>query len=137
MSLALHSVAHLIALRLIQSLAEGALIGLFAAAVLRVSRQSAGTRFAVWFSSLMAIAALPILGGRSLLHLSSTPGTHAAVVLPDSWAFYLLGLWVMVSGWILLGIAKGLLHLRALRKSCSELDVTQLVPLVRETLRRQ
>jgi beta-lactamase regulating signal transducer with metallopeptidase domain len=137
MNLALHSVAHLIALRLIQSLVEGTLIGLFAAAILRVSRQSAGTRFAVWFSSLMAIAALPILGGRWLLHVSSTPGTPAAVVLPDSWAFYLLGLWAMVAGWFLLGIAKGLLHLRALRNSCVELDVTQLDPLVGETLRRQ
>jgi len=137
MNPALHDVAHLISLRLIQSLAEGTLIGLFAAAILRLSRQSAGTRFAVWFSSLMAIAALPILGGRWLQHVSSTPGTHAAVVLPDSWAFYLLGLWAIVSGWFLLGIAKGLWHLRALRKSCVELDVTQLDPVVRETLRRQ
>jgi len=54
--------AQLGAERVLNSIPEGLLIAAFAWLVLRVvGRQSAGTRFAVWFVACSAIAALPFI----------------------------------------------------------------------------
>lgn len=134
---ALHAAAHIVTLRVIQSLVEGSLIGLFAAGVLRFWRCNAGTRFAVWFSSLLAIAAVPALAGEWLTRVSSVSNSRALLTLPDSWAVYLLVAWAAFAAWFLFGLARSLWHLRTLRKSCIEVDPAALEASVQHTLQSQ
>ena len=66
-ALNLHFVAQMSVERLLNGLAEGMVIALFAWLLLRViGRRNSGTRFAVWFCALLAIAVAPFveqLGG--------------------------------------------------------------------------
>ncbi|MGA8762607.1 MAG: M56 family metallopeptidase [Candidatus Sulfotelmatobacter sp.] len=136
-----NAVAQLLAARIVDCLIEGTLITLFAAMVLRGSRlRNSGTRFAVWFSALIAIAALPVLSGAWWLHAGKIPaGTLAngpAIVLPGSWALFLLAAWAAIAGWALLRVGAGLVHLRALRRSCVSVNPNSLDTGLRETLAR-
>src|SRR5215472_15341252 len=138
MTPAFHLLAETLTTRAVQSLAEGVLIALFAGVVLRSSRHSAGTRFAVWFSSLVAIAVLPILGGKWLLHPAPyhSPTGHAAITVPDRWAVYLLAGWALIAACFLCGVVKAAGHLCMLRRSCTPLPPTHLDALFQDTLRR-
>ena len=80
-ALHLHAIAQFSALRIVDSVIEGTLIGVFAAILLRVARrQSAGARFAAWFSALMSIASCPSLAAGLWLH----SGTAATSRQPQS-----------------------------------------------------
>jgi len=137
MSPAFHLLAETLTIRAVQSLAEGILIVVFASILLRFSRHSAGTRFAVWFSSLVAIAVLPIFGGRLLSYSAPYYSSgHATITVSGRWAVYLLAAWVLIAAWFLCGVIKAAWHLHALRRSCTPLQLTGLDPLLRETLRR-
>jgi len=83
-------------------LPEGLLIAFFAWGLLRILRgQNSGTRFAVWFLALLAIAALPLLGGISnghtILGAGTAPGAwgsmHPAINLPARWALFVFLIW--------------------------------------------
>ncbi len=132
---ALHAAAHLVTLRVIESLVEGTLIALFAGVIIR-SRENSGTRFAVWFSSLVAIAALPLIAGGWLWTATPSPTTSPAVTLPDSWAFYLFATWAVITTWLLVGVGRSLSHLRRIRKSCVEFDPAAVDATIRDTLRQ-
>jgi bla regulator protein blaR1 len=135
MNPAIHTAAHLVTLRVLQSLAEGTLVAVFAALVLARTRYNSGTRFAVWFSSLIAIAVVPIITVEWLWSEQSALG-QPAVTVPDSWALYFFGAWAAIAGWLLLGVGRSLVHLRSLRKSCVQIDTAAMDPVTRETLRR-
>jgi beta-lactamase regulating signal transducer with metallopeptidase domain len=135
----LTAIAHASAARIVYCLVEGVLITAFAAFLLRLlRRQDAGTRFAVWFSALLAIAALPLFGGARWSSSGNfRPGvlaSHAAITLPSSWALYLFGAWAVVAALALARVAAGLWHLLALRRSCETVDIGGLHPVLRETL---
>lgn len=131
----LHAAAHLMTLKVIESLVEGTLIALFATLVIR-SRKNAGSRFAVWFSSLVAIAAVPVIAGEWLQNSTRVSVVAPAITLPDSWAFYLCGVWAVIAAWLLLSVGRSLWHLRAIRKSCIEIDSRTVDPILLETLCR-
>jgi beta-lactamase regulating signal transducer with metallopeptidase domain len=136
MTLPLHSIAELIVLRSLDSLVEGTIVCLCAAVVLRITRrQSAATRFSIWFSALIALAVLPWLSG-SHSGLAASTTTHAAITLPDSWAIYFLAFWAAVVLWYSSGIIRALWYLHVLRRDCIAVDSSQLDPMVRETLKR-
>ena len=62
--LSVQAVAQISVERILNALPEGFLIAIFAWVLLRVlRRQNSGTRFAVWFLALLAVASLPVLGG--------------------------------------------------------------------------
>ena len=132
---ALHAAAHLVTLTVLQSLAEGSLVALLAAVVLARPRYNARTRFTVWFSSLIAIAVVPVIRGDWPWNSKAASG-QAAVTLPDSWAVYFFGAWAVIAAWFLLGLGRSLLHLRSIRKSCVEIDPATLDPSLRQTLLR-
>ncbi len=135
----LHGVAQYSSLRILDSLVEGSLIGVFAAVLLRGARRhSAGTRFAIWFSALVAIALLPGLGASlsTRIGLPGTVASHAAITVPDSWALYLFAAWAMLAGWFLLGIGKAVWHLHVLRKSCVAVECANTQAMFREALER-
>jgi len=132
--------------QIVDCLLEGTLVALFAGGILRLSsRQNSATRFAVWFSALVVIAALPI----SALTISGsawwsragsisveTSHPHSLMSLPSSWALYLFAAWAAIAAWQLLGVARSLWHLYTLRKSCVAVDPASLEPQLRETLNR-
>jgi len=75
-ALDLHFVAQLSVERLANCLAQGTVIALFAWLLLRmIGRRNSGTRFAVWFCALLAIAAVPFVefssGGSATAHVSN------------------------------------------------------------------
>jgi len=145
--IALHTIAQIsaiqvVAIQIVHCLVEGTLIALFAGAVLRASRlQNSSTKFAVWFSALMGIAALPALIGisaASRAHSTSPPqaASHAAITLPSFWALCIFVAWAAIAAWFLLRIARGLWHLRVLRRSCVPVDPAMLNARVKETVAR-
>jgi beta-lactamase regulating signal transducer with metallopeptidase domain len=141
-AIALHAIAQASAVQIVDCLIEGTLIAVFAGAVLRAARpQNSSTRFAVWFSALMGIAALPALSGISGASARTTSlpvqtVSPPAITLPGSWALYLFAAWAAIAAWHLLGVARGLWHLRVLRNSCVPVDSAMLDARLREALAR-
>ncbi|HTZ83019.1 MAG TPA: M56 family metallopeptidase [Candidatus Acidoferrales bacterium] len=132
-----HAVAQYSSLRILDSLVEGSLIGIFAAVLLRSARrQTAGTRFAIWFSALVAIALLPVLGTSLSSKISGGVASHAAITVPDSWALYLFVAWAMLAAWFLLGIGRAVWHLHVLRRNCVPIDCANTQALFRDALDR-
>jgi beta-lactamase regulating signal transducer with metallopeptidase domain len=138
MTFQLNAVAEISALRIVECLVEGTLVTIFAGLVLRVARrQTSSAKFAVWFSALMAIAALPLLGGSSWSHANAPSGSLSpAITVPASWALYLFSAWAVVAAWFLTGVGRGLWHLHILRKSCVPVDRELLDVRLNETLDR-
>lgn len=136
MSASFDTMAEIFALRLLDSLIEGGVICLCAVLILRlVPRQSAATRFAVWFSALVAVAFLPWVNG-AWLHTSVTNAAagHAAIALPKSWAIYFLAGWGILALWFSLRLGRAIWHLNELRKSCIPVDPSELDPVLQRTL---
>jgi beta-lactamase regulating signal transducer with metallopeptidase domain len=122
-----------------ECLVEGGLISIFAALLLKARRLNAGAKFVVWFWVLVAIAALPLLGGRwwsDGMGVSAQIPSGSSITLPGSWALYILGVWAVLAAWFLLGIGRGLWHLHVLRKSCVAVDARELDLRLLETLAR-
>jgi len=161
MTFDLNAIAHASSLRIldyqivdyqiVDCLLEGTLIALFAGVILRFSsRQNSATRFAVWFSALVVIAAVPIsaLTSSALTisgsawwsrvgSISAEPShPHSLLSLPSSWALYLFAAWAAIAAWHLLGVCRSLWHLYTLRKSCVAVDPASLEPQLQETLNR-
>ncbi len=121
--------------RFLNSLPEGLLMALFAASMLRIlPRQNSGTRFAVWFVALLAVAALPFMGGISGGHSVLAAGVHPVITVPGSWGLFLFLSWAVVTSIAILRLAIGLWRLRALRRSCVPIDGSQLDAAIRTTL---
>jgi len=129
----LQTIAQIVIGHVLNSLPEGLFIALFAGLMLRLlPRQNSGTRFAVWFVALLAVAALPIAGlplvggvtgGHSLLAAS---GMRPLITLPGSWVLILFLAWVLAACLAMLRLAIGLWRLGTLRRSCVAIDGTDL-----------
>lgn len=136
-ALGLHAIAQFSTLRILDSLVEGSVIAGLAALILRATpRQNAAARFAVWFSALLAIAALPLIAAWTSHRAVADAITRPAVTVPESWALYLFGAWALIAGYSLISVARAAWHLRVLRKSCTPIDAAELEPVLHETLRR-
>src|SRR5512142_563333 len=122
----------LIAERVLNSIPEGLLIAVFAWLLLRiVGRQNSGTRFAVWFAALVAIAAVPLapalrVGG------SVARAVHAEVLLPGSWALGIFAAWALIAFFAATRLVWGLWRLRSLRRDAQ--PMTDVDPLLLETI---
>src|SRR5258708_16185457 len=107
----LQSIAQLSAERILNGTLAGVGIALFAALLLELlGRQNSGTRFAVWFSALVTIALLPLVG-----HSGASVADRAEISLPASWASILFGAWVFIASLNLARVGAGLWQLRRLR----------------------
>src|SRR5689334_745606 len=97
------------ATRMLNGAVEGVGIALLAWVLLRgLGRQNSGTRFAVWYAALVAIAVLPLLG-----HGDSRGagfGRPPEIALPASWAIYVFAGWAMLAAVGLLRVGIGLWH---------------------------
>ena len=135
----LNGIAQLSTLRIVDCLVEGTLITVFAGLVLRTARlRNSSARFAVWFSALLALAALPLLGASSWLHagISADSLNRSAITLPGYWALYLFAAWAAIAAIQLAGVGRSLWHLHELHRSCIPVDPATLDPRLRETLAR-
>jgi len=132
-ALNLNQLARMSAESMLNCVLEGIVIGFFAWILLRVAgRRNSSTRFAVWFSTLLAIAALPVLGVAAASARAGSAGS--AITIPSSWALDIFFAWAVIAGLALLRLGVGLWQLRKLRASCPAVDVTTLDPAVRQTL---
>jgi beta-lactamase regulating signal transducer with metallopeptidase domain len=121
--------------RFLNSLPEGLLIALFAGIMLRVlPRQNSGTRFAVWFVALLAVAGLPFMGNIAAGPSLIAAGAHPVITVPGSFGLSLFLAWALVTSVATLRLAIGLWRLRALRRSCFPIDGSQLDAAIRTTL---
>ena len=129
----LQSLAQLYSARILNCTAEGIGITLLAWILLRaLGRQNSGTRFAVWFSALLGIAALPLVG-----HFGSKGAEMAQpseITMPGSWAVYIFSGWLLMAAAGLVRIALGFWRLRQLRRSCVPIEAAALDPRLRKTL---
>ncbi len=148
--LSVQTVAQISVERILNALPEGCLIALFAWVLLRVSRrQNSGTRFAVWFLALLAVAALPVLSGfgagqgRVTMAAGMSSGMswgnswgslRPAIAIPGRWALFVFLAWVLGACAATLRLAAGLWRLRQLRRSCTPIVAADLDPAVRKTV---
>jgi beta-lactamase regulating signal transducer with metallopeptidase domain len=126
--------------RLLNTAAEGVVLTGLVWVLLRViGRQNSATRFAIWFSALLAISALPFLAGSGVgaTHSSALPATnlHREMVLSNSWASYLFAAWGVGAGLLLLRLSVGLWRVRQIRKNGPEVDIASLDPATAEIFR--
>ena len=133
---AFHETARALAEGMLNGVAEGVVIALFAWVVLRLSgRRSSSTRFAVWFSALMAIAALPLLHGFAVSVVSGDVGAPAsAFTLPGSWVNIIFLGWASIAGFGLLKVAFGFWQVQRLRVGSTTVDLSTLDVQLQRTL---
>jgi len=107
---------------------------LFAWIVLRIiGRRNSGTRFAVWFCALLAIAATPFLQ-ISLAGAAHVARGPAAVTLPANWALYMFAAWATIAAVGLARVLSGLRHVRQIRKTSRIVVRNQLDPVLQSTI---
>jgi hypothetical protein len=136
MSPQFQTIVQMVVGRILNSLPEGLLVALFAWVTLRLlPRQNSGTRFAVWFTALLAVTGLPliggIVGGRFLLPVGDA---RPLITLSGPWGILLLLAWVLAVCAAMLRLTAGLWRLRRLRKSCIAIDPAQLDPTIQKTV---
>ena len=130
----LHTLAQLLTERLLNSAAEGMIAAGVAWLLLRLAdRQSASTRFAIWFSAMLAIVALPFFSGYAHSPVSATH-LQGGIALSSSWASYLFAAWACIAGLLLVRLGIGLWRLRQFRDHCSDVNLARLDPAVAEVL---
>ncbi|MGA8311556.1 MAG: M56 family metallopeptidase [Terriglobales bacterium] len=130
----LESLAQFSSERILNCAIEGLGIAVLAWILLRViGRQNSGTRFAVWFSALLGIAALPLFG--KLASSGAELTRQSEITMPASWALYIFAGWALVAAAGLVRVAAGFWHLHRLRKTCVPLEVATLDPLLQKTLK--
>src|SRR2546422_5271210 len=104
--------APLAADRVLDAIPGGLLIAALAwVLLLVVGRQNSGTRFAVWFCALLAVAGLPFMASVS----KAAPVTQAVrseIVLPGFWAVGIFAVWILIAALATMRIVVGLWKLR-------------------------
>jgi beta-lactamase regulating signal transducer with metallopeptidase domain len=134
--LSLQSVAQISIEHVLNSLPEGLLIALLAWLVLRlIGRQNSGTRFAVWFIALLAIALLPFIGAFTGSAALVGGIASSKITVPVSWAVILFAAWALAACAAVVRLLAGLYRLATMRAGCTPIDISQLDPSLAETVR--
>jgi beta-lactamase regulating signal transducer with metallopeptidase domain len=130
MTLDFQSIAQIVASRGINTVVEGLLLAGLSWGVLRCygarssapsSAVSSTARFAVWFSTLLVIAGLPLLG-HSSSPISISNSRVPELTLSSSWAIWLFAAWAVISAGLLIRLGFSLWHVYRLRRECREID---------------
>lgn len=131
----LPSIAELSGGRLINCVLAGPVIALLTWIVLRVTNcRNSGTRFAVWFSALLAIAGLSFVSFTAGGSGSRVADRIPHIALPASWLWYAFLIWATVACFGLLRIAISLAQVWSLRWRSRELAKAEIDPLLLQTL---
>jgi beta-lactamase regulating signal transducer with metallopeptidase domain len=130
-----HALAQVFADRMLNSVVEGIVLATFGWALLRAGgRQNSSTRFAVWFSMMVAIAALPFFANSFAGPRGLTNALRPAFQFPESYAVELFVIWGVIAAAGLAKIGFGFLQLRKLRQDFTVIDSATLDPILRNTL---
>jgi bla regulator protein blaR1 len=88
------------------------------------------TQFAVWFSTLLAVALMPIIAfgqsWRSALPGGPVVSEHPLITMSASWAEYIVLAWCAVATVGLTRVAAGIWQLHRLRRTCVPIDSSLL-----------
>lgn len=118
----------------INGVLEGVVVAIFAFVFLRaISCRNSRTRFAVLFSTLLAIAGLSFIGVSPVQPIRAS-AIFPHFVLPVAWAEFALIAWAVIAIAGLLRIVVGLTRLLWLKWKCEVLPDSALNPQVRRTL---
>jgi Zn-dependent protease with chaperone function len=127
----LQTLAQIFTERVLNTSVEGVVLAALVWILFRVvGRQDSGTRFNTWFSVLLAIVALPFLSESGFVasHFRGPLSLHRGITLPTFWAGYLFAAWLIVASVLLFRLGFGLLRLRQLRRTFSDVDLASLDP---------
>ena len=140
-------VLHLIARNSVEwmfyCLLEGTALAVFAWIVLRLlPRQNSGTRFALWFSVLLATILLPFLAGTFFRapYLKTTSAStaiasaHSLLIFPESLAFGIFAIWAVIAATALTRVMAGLWQVNRIRRNSEEVDPAILSRELRATI---
>ena len=120
--------------RALNSIPAGLLIAAIAWLLLRlVGKQNSGTRFAVWFAALLAVAAIPFAAGHDR-ESSVSQLVHPQIMLPGSWALAIFAGWTLIAAVAACRLGCGLWNLRRLRRSCVPIVSSELPGSLWETV---
>lgn len=132
MNFSLQSIAQLGGAHMINGIAEGLAVALFASTFLwAISCRNSGTRFAVWFSTLLAVVALSLLAFVPA-HSETIVARFPHWTLPAVWATYMFIAWAAIAGVGLLRVAIALRHIVQLKRNSAEVEA--LNPQLQEIL---
>src|SRR5215469_8872974 len=125
----IHSIAPVAAERLLFSLGIGTLLAVMVWLLLYLlPKRDSRTSFAVWFSTLLVTALLPLPG----LYLSRGHGAvapaHAAITVSSSWAVSIFLVWAIVAVIGLARVALALWQVHRLRVGSTAVDLQTLSP---------
>lgn len=131
----LQTLARLFTERLLNTAVEGMILaGLVWLLSRLLRRQNAGTRFAVWFSALLGIVALPFFAASALRATPSTflvpANLHGEITLSGRWALFLFALWAAGASLMLVRLAVGLWRVHQVRNHCSDVGLSNLDPAI-------
>ncbi|MGH9516874.1 MAG: M56 family metallopeptidase [Terriglobales bacterium] len=117
------TVAQVIAGRGLNTVIEGFALATLSWGILRVfGARSSMTRFAVWFSTLLVIASLPLLSRTTSPVLAS--GSHIPeLTLSGGWAAGIFAFWALIASVLLVRLGLSLRHVSGLRRDSCEIDV--------------
>ena len=122
MALDLQTVAQVTASRALNTLLEGLVLAGLSWAVQRCfGTPSSMNRFAVWFSTLLVIAGLPLLTAAESSSIASNLRAPE-LTLSSAWAVRLFIVWAAIAGGLLVRLAWSLAHVHRLRRQCCEIS---------------
>ena len=130
---ALHAIAPAVVRAMMYCLIEGTLLALFVYLALRiVSRKNSGTRFAIWFATLVAVILAPVVTLPSLKAVSAAGAAspRGMLTLPASLAVWAFLAWAAIATAGLLRVAVGFWQVLRLRKTCVSIKLADLSPEV-------
>jgi len=121
-----HGIATAASERLLYSMVAGTLLAAAVWFLLRLfPRRDSRTSFAVWFSTLLATAVLPLL----TLHSSGNAAasdSHAVITVSASWAWYIFLVWAVVAFTGLARVALATIQVPRLRAEAAPVDIQTL-----------
>ncbi|HLJ29747.1 MAG TPA: M56 family metallopeptidase [Candidatus Angelobacter sp.] len=141
----LHATARMSVQWMLYCLMEGTVLAVFTWLLLRLlPRQNAGTRFALWFSVLLAIIVLPFLAGtffrkpgaNSVASPTGVVSGQSLMTLSSSVAVVIFAGWLLFAALALARVVAGLWQVSRIRKNSEEVDPGGLSPEVRESIER-
>jgi beta-lactamase regulating signal transducer with metallopeptidase domain len=119
----MHWIVGILLDRMVYCLVVGtALVAIVTLALRLIPQKNSQTRFAVWFSALLAVVALPFLGAEWRPHLAYLTPHNALVIVPESLALGILCGWAVLAGAGVIRLIAGLWQVRRLRLGCIEID---------------
>ena len=135
---ALQSLAQITSSQIVNCFFLGLAIAAIATALAGIAaRKNSGTRFAVWFAAMLAIAALFFVEKPFAHDAAAVDVATLQMSLPAQWALYIFLAWAFFAAVGLARVARGLWRVRVLKKGCCPLESSALPGLLKPATSRR